>query len=356
MRFDTSRSREENAEPVNYAFENGINYFDTAPDYCGGLSETIFGEAFKSMPREEFLVSTKGMPTAFDTAAKARGAVESSLKQMDVEKIDFYHVWCLHKMDHYELAMRPGGQYEGLLKCKEEGLIDHIVFFSHQPGDEIRQILTDGNFDGVLMGVNILNFPYRWDGVEAANELGYGVVAMNPLAGGAIPDHEDRLEFLIQKDETPIEAALRFIIGCPMVDIALVGFTNPEHVDAACRIADANEPFSETELQHIQQNLSESMTSICTGCGYCKGCPQNIPVASYMQVYNDKPLFGLSRDAMLGKLKFHHNWGWLVGRRAEAGDCVECGICEEKCTQKLPIIDRLKELAEWEKEIQEAGE
>lgn len=199
MRFDTSRSREENAEPVNYAFENGINYFDTAPDYCGGLSETIFGEAFKSMPREEFLVSTKGMPTAFDTAAKARGAVESSLKQMDVEKIDFYHVWCLHKMDHYELAMRPGGQYEGLLKCKEEGLIDHIVFFSHQPGDEIRQILTDGNFDGVLMGVNILNFPYRWDGVEAANELGYGVVAMNPLAGGAIPDHEDRLEFLIQK-------------------------------------------------------------------------------------------------------------------------------------------------------------
>ncbi len=64
-------------------------------------------------------------------------------------------------MEHYELAMRPGGQYEGLLKCKEEGLIDHIVFSSHQPGDEVIDILSENKFEGVTMGINILNFPYR---------------------------------------------------------------------------------------------------------------------------------------------------------------------------------------------------
>ena len=356
MRFDTSRPRAENADLVRYAFDQGINYFDTAPDYCGGLSEAIYGEAFKEMPRDRFLVSTKGMPQAFDTAQKAREAVEKSLDNMGIDKIDFYHVWCLRKMDHYDLALRPGGQYEGLLQCKEEGLIDHIVFSSHQPGHEIRKILEDAKFEGVLMGVNILNFPYRWDGVLAASEMGYGTVAMNPLAGGAIPNHQDRLSFLTQKNETPVEAALRFIIGCPHIDIALVGFTNREHVEDACRIADANDPFTEQELERIRAQLRESMTAICTGCGYCTGCPQNIPVASYMQAYNDKPLFGADDKKMKDQLGFHRSWGWLVGRKADAADCVECGICEEKCTQKLPIIERLRELAEWETEISQAGE
>jgi predicted aldo/keto reductase-like oxidoreductase len=50
-------------------------------------------------------------------------------------------------------------------------------------------MLAGGKFAGVLLGLNILNFPYRWDGVEAAAENGCGVVVMNPLAGGAIPSN-----------------------------------------------------------------------------------------------------------------------------------------------------------------------
>lgn len=92
--------------------------------------------------------------------------------------------------------MKPGGQYEGLLKCKEEGLIDHIVFSSHQPGDEVLQVLDDNKFEGVTMGINLLNFPYRWKCVEYAYKKNYGVVAMNPLNVGAVPQHKDALSFL----------------------------------------------------------------------------------------------------------------------------------------------------------------
>jgi len=261
-------------------------------------------------------------------------------------------VWCLRKMEHYHLAMQPGGQYEGLLELQQEGLIEHIVCSSHQPGNEVKQIMDEGKMAGVLLGANILNFPYRWDGVAAAHASGYGVVAMNPLAGGTIPTHEKELAFLASDGETPTEAALRFVMACPEITVALVGFTTREHIDMACRIADTAEPFSVEELDRIRQHIGQNMNQACTGCGYCKGCPENIPVPSYMQFYNEKHLFGKNDEEMRAGLDFQHNWGLLVGRQADADACVECGECEEACTQHLPIMARLAEIAQWERALQ----
>lgn len=350
MRFDLGRSRAENADLVRYASSQGINYFDTAPGYCNDESEAICGEAFKAMPND-FYVSTKGMPTNFDTAEKAREAVLRSLDRLGVPKIHFYHVWCLRKMEHYDLAMQPGGQYEGLLRCQQEGLIDHIVCSSHQSGDEIATILGKNEFEGVLLGANILNFPYRWDGVLAANRLGCGVVAMNPLAGGAIPQHEKEFAFLAGEGETPTEAALRFLIAAPQITVALNGFTTREHVDTACRVADQAQPMTDADLARIRAQLGQNMNEVCTGCGYCKDCPQNIPIPAYMQVYNDRAMFKADDKAMVGAMKHHHSWGILVMRQADAKECIECGKCEEACTQHLPITARLKDIAGWEKQL-----
>lgn len=71
MRFDISKSKEENAELLRYANSRGINYFDTAPYYCKDQSEDIFGIAFKNMPND-FYVSTKGTPKDFNTAKKSK--------------------------------------------------------------------------------------------------------------------------------------------------------------------------------------------------------------------------------------------------------------------------------------------
>lgn len=346
MRFDKNRSDHQNAELVRYAAERGINYFDTAPGY--GRSEDIFGLAFGRMPGE-FYVSTKLMPTQVSTAAKARKAVRKSLQRMGVAKIDFFHVWCLRKMEHYELAVRPGGLYEGLRQCQQQGLIDHIVCSSHQPGEQIKRILGDGKFEGVTLGVNVLNHPYRWDGVRAAAEAGLGVAAMNPLGGGLIPKHHKELAFLGSQDETPTEAALRFVISCPQINVALVGFTQPEHVEAACRVAQRAQPLDQQELTRIRQHLGRNMTSVCTACGYCEGCPMEIPVVSYMQFYNGKAMFGKTDEQMQKSLGVAHGFGVLAGRRAEAGACTQCGACEEACTQQLDVIQRLREIAAWEK-------
>jgi len=351
MRFDTGKSKEENAELLRYAYEKGITYFDTAPNYCRDQSEEIFGLAFRQMRgvRDRIYVSTKGMPTSIHTADAARAAVEKSLRRLHLEKIDFYFVWCVRTVEHYEMAMKQGGQYEGLLKCKEEGLIDHIAISSHLRGPEIGQILARGEFEGVLLGVNILNFPYRWEGVEKAFEAGMGVLAMNPLAGGAIPQNADALGFLSGEGATPTEAALRFCLSCPQITVTLVGFTNQAHIDTACRVADTCEAYGPEEIERIRRYVAEGMDRICTGCGYCMAsCPEQIPIAAYMQFYNQKVLFGKSEAEMVDQIDDQHQWGMLVDRPASAGACVACGRCEEACTQHLDIMERLGAIARWE--------
>lgn len=48
-------------ENVKYAFENGINFFDTAELYGYGSGEQQFGVALKNLgvPRSDYVVSTK---------------------------------------------------------------------------------------------------------------------------------------------------------------------------------------------------------------------------------------------------------------------------------------------------------
>ncbi len=351
MRFDTTKSIEENAGLVKYAHSRGINYFDTAPGYCSSMSEKIFGKAFSGMGKD-FYVSTKEMPGKADTAQKARDAVKSSIDKLKVDKINFYHVWCIRNIEHYRLAMKPGGQYEGLLRCKEEGLIDHIVFSSHQQGSEVKRILDENKFDGVLLGVNILNYPYRWEGISYAFDKGYGVVAMNPLGGGLIPRNEDRLRFLSIDGLTPVESALRFIVSCPEITVALNGFTEKAHVDTAVKVAEM-EPVSVIELNKFRNKFRDNMNSACTACGYCWECPHDIPVPAYMQHYNSREVFGAADDALMRELANSSVWGTLSTSKGRAGDCIQCGACEEACTQHLPVIERLAYIAELEKQIRQ---
>ncbi|MGO1042296.1 aldo/keto reductase [Clostridioides difficile] len=351
LRFDLEKSDQENADLIKYAYEKGINYFDTAPGYCDDRSEDIFGLAFRQMIKDgktDFYVSTKGKPKVYDTAEKAIDAVKKSIERLGVSKINFYHIWNIRKMEHYEFAMRTGGQYDGLLKCKEEGLIDHIVFSSHQPGDEVIKVLDENKFEGVTMGINILNFPYRLKGAKHAIESGYGVVAMNPLSGGTIPNYNEELSFLTREGESAIESALRFNIGIPQINISLIGVNKKQDIDDACKIADENKIYSDEDIHDIETRLSKNMNEICTGCGYCKVCPKDINTPAYMLFYNEKQMFKKSDEEMTKSVYGLAHWNYTMNSKAKAKECVACGKCEIECTQHLPIIARLKEIKQWE--------
>ncbi len=342
MRFrkeDYENGLEKAAGVVRYASSLGINYFDTAPFYCDDKSEEIYGEAFKDMPNP-FYVSTKSMVHHEPTADDLRKRVEKSLKRLGVEKINFMHMWCILNLEDYKKVIAKGGPYEGALKLKDEGLIDHIAFSTHATGEEIEYIVNSGRFEGVTLGYNATNFAYRQQGIKAAYKKGLGVVTMNPLGGGIIPENPDYYSFIKQDDnDTLCQAALKFNVSHKEITIALAGMGTKEEVLENVKAGDNFEIMTDEKLSQMKSNLSGSLDKLCTGCGYCKGCPKDIQIPKYMDAYNMYILKGQDH-VVNSRLKNH----WGVSKEL-AGECIECGLCESKCTQHLPIIERLKYIA-----------
>jgi hypothetical protein len=93
------------------------------------------------------------------------------------------------------------------------------------------------------------------------------------------------------------------------------------------------------EVQRIKGSLSNAFQELCTGCQYFDHCPEGIPVPKLMDSFNHWKLRG--QPAAAERLKWH----WSL-KPAEAARCTACGRCEEACTQHLPIIERLRQIAQ----------
>ncbi len=349
MRFENQKDVDACASLVKAAYDSGINYFDTAPGY--GKSEDLFGVALKEMKKtrkeKPFYVSTK---SAHEDPAKLREELEFSLKRMDLEYIDFFHVWCILTLDSY-LRRKANGIMRECERMKNEGLIKHICVSTHLTGEDTSTMLSDYPFEGVLLGYSAMNFSYRDAGLDAAHSFNQGVVVMNPLGGGTIPQHRDRFSFVkTREDETVVEGALRFLINDPRITVALVGFSTQQQLKEAIDAVNGFQPITAAKINGIRSSLSEAYNEMCTGCRYCDSCPEGVPVPKMMEAYNYYLLSGDAKQ-MIDRLKWH--WG-IHPEIENFTKCTQCGQCESLCTQKLPIIERLETIrVEVEKFIAE---
>lgn len=352
-KFRNGKSVEENAERVIYAYKKGINHFDSNSNYTD--SEEIFSLALRDFKRDTYFMSTKNQPFFVESKEQAKDEIKRSLEKMKLDYFDFYYFWNVKKKEEYEKAISVSQHYEALLEAKREGLIRHICLSSHLTGQETIEIINDGKIEGVLLNMNILNFPYTIEAAIHAKKKGIGVGVMNPLHGGLIPRNEEKLQFLCRNGLSPTNEAQRFIIGLDYADYAYIGFCANEEIDDACKIADMNQRISENELEDIRDIVGNGINNACTGCMYCMAyCPQKLPIAEYMSFYNFKYLFGFPQADFEKCLAFHRDWFMLAKRKADAKDCIKCGSCEKQCTQHINIIERLAELSEIEAKLYEA--
>lgn len=350
MRFEDPADLDASAATVLHAFEKGVNYFDTAPFYSDDRSEEIVGRAVAEMKKSgrPFYIATK---TGEAEPGKVRAQLERSLERLQVDAIDFYHVWCV--LHPGTLAER---QQHGLLDTfrdlRDEGLIRHISVSTHLSHAQIPDMLDEagGLFESILLGLNAANFPMRLPGARAAHERGMGVVSMNTLGGGLFEAHPARFDFLRRDEQdTLLRAALRFNLSLPELDCALVGFRNPADVDSAVEAVENFEALAPGEMDRYQEQILGSFEDLCTQCNYCADCPEEIPVLRFMEAYNHRILNPGNPEAPVNHLKFY--WG-IPDPDTTLARCTSCGRCVEVCTQHLPILDRFEELRADKREVE----
>lgn len=336
MRFSEPDNLEHNAELVNYAYEQGINCFDTAPLYCNNRSQTILGHALSQAPRDSFYLSSK---CSYASGDALRKSLEASLKKLKTDYLDFFYIWYLLTPEDWQSRLKQGA-VEAAIKAQEEGLINHLMCSSHMHGEDVTEVLKSGYFAGVLLGYNALNFPYRHSAVDAAGELGLGVFTMNPLGGGLIPRNPKRFAFLKTGDnQSVVSGALRFNLSHSAVTSALVGFSNQTEVDEAVAAGRDFKPYSDAEKLLLLRHTRSAFDGLCTSCGYCLPCPRGIPIPKFLDAYNQLLLSEGDNKIVDNRFRLH----WNIDRNL-ADTCTACGLCEERCTQHLPIIKRLQEL------------
>lgn len=346
MRFndeDVKAGRlEKCAEVALYAYEKGINYWDTAPYYNDDKSEDILGIALSQVKRDKVYITSKtNFGTLEDrkpTRDNFRRRLETSLTRLKTDYIDFYHMWCMMNLPSWEKHM--DALYRFFEEAKSEGLIRHIVFSSHMQGNDIETVVESGKFEGMLIGYNALNYGFRQSGIKKAHESGMGVVVMNPLGGGIIPQNPDYFKYLAEgTDLTVAQAALRFVASHKEITVTLNGCTSKAHVDDAVKAVENLEERPAAEIVAAYKGAGVALNNLCTGCGYCKGCPKGIEIPKYMDAYN----YGiLNNDKKYIQQRLDNHWDLLA---EDAGACINCKKCEEACTQHLPIAERLKEIS-----------
>jgi predicted aldo/keto reductase-like oxidoreductase len=339
MRFADVDDQDECVRIIIAAAEGGVNYFDTAPRYFETKSETVFGRGFAELRRRKlpYYTATKTFKSG---ESDIRREIEAQLKRMDIQAIDFYHIWCITSLENWQ-GRKKDGILQTFRKLKDEGLIRHICVSSHLIKDEIKALLMEGVFEGVLFGYSAYNFQTRQEAFDAIRAKKLGAVVMNPLGGGIIPQHPELFGFLRRPGEETVPAALRCLWDHQDISVTLVGFQTLAHVREALDAMNGYAPRTAAELDAVKAKAGASFEGLCTGCAYCDDCPQGIPIPMFMDAYNQKLLNSKpGADVIEDRLKWH----WQVERSA-AGKCVACGQCEAACTQHINIIERLKEIA-----------
>lgn len=352
MRFPEYRKDEKNFvdqdkvdEMITYAYENGVNYFDTAPGYCNQNSEAALGQAVKSF-RDKILISTKCPVDAGMGQDGYRQRLETSLSRLGTDHIDFYHFWGINKGSFDNVILKEG-LLEAAAKAKEEGLIRHISFSFHDKPEVIKYIVETAEERGVklesmLCQYNLLDRANEEMMKFVNEEKGLGTVAMGPVGGGRLAAPAALSSKLTGNASLPTyELAFKFCLGNPNLNCALSGMQTLDMVQKNVKVASDNTAFSAAEWEQLgksMEDLKKFSDLYCTGCKYCQPCPVEVNIPRIFEIWTYYNVYGL-KDHAKNMMRDYVNHGGKT-----FADCKKCGLCEKKCPQHLAIREKLEEV------------
>ena len=220
---------------IRHGLERGINYFDTAPGYGDGNSESIFGEALEGVTAP-YTLATK-CPWHAVGAAEVIASVEASLRRLRRDTVDLvqFHGGMYTEADSRHIL--ENGPLEGLSRLRDQGKVRFLGFTVEEPFTALP-LLASGAFDMVQMRYNLLNHQAAEHALPRAKETDTGVAVMRPMTSGILQRILQDLapEWIAVRD--PFDVCLKFVLSDPRVHTALVGARWPHEVDRNLAVAD----------------------------------------------------------------------------------------------------------------------
>ena len=334
---------------VDRYLEAGFCYFDTAWAY-EGTEEAVRKALVERHPREAFLLATKNAGYTSKTKQEAAAQLETSLERSGAGYFDCY---LLHNLGRNRSAKyEEYGLWELMSEKKREGILRNIGFSFHGTADELEEILTaHPETDFVQLQLNYID----WESAniqsracyETARRHNVPIIVMEPVKGGMLANPPQQVAELLKKENPEASYAswaIRFAAGLEGVAMVLSGMNDMSQLEDNISVMDPFVPLSRQEQETIrraQQELAKLPLVACTGCGYCMdACPGEIAIPASFSAYNMAKMFG--REEGLRRQKSMVDGA----KKKRAGECLQCGKCEEVCPQHLAIREDLRRVHE----------
>ena len=329
---------------VDYAIENGVNYYDTAWGYHNGNSETVIGKALSKYPREKFYLATKFPGYDLSNMDKVEEIFEKQLEKCQVEYFDFYlvHNVCEMNIDAY---LDPKyGIYDYLVKQRESGRIRHLGFSAHGSYDVMKRFLEayGEKMEFCQIQLNWLDWSFQ-DAkakVELLREYHLPIWVMEPLRGGklaSLSDEDAKKLTGLRPDEEIPAWAFRFLQSIDDVVVILSGMSNMEQLQANIRTFETEKKLNQEEMDtllSIADEMVKQNNLPCTACRYCTShCPKGLNIPSLLELYNEHNLTGGGFIAPMALM--------AVPEDKQPSACVGCRSCEAVCPQQIKISEAL---------------
>jgi len=292
---------------LRYAFDRGINFYDTAHVYTD--SEEKIGAAFPGAKRREVIIASKTMSDTYD---KTMSQIDESLRRLGTDYVDLYQ-W--HNPENIDGFLEAHGPYQAMLDAKKAGKIRFIGMTNHHFG-RAQSTIDSGAFDTLQFPMSVLSSPEEVAMSERCRDHDMGFIAMKAMCGGLLLD--GRLPFT-------------FLNQYPHI-VPIWGVDAKEQLDQFLDLAASPEPFTETMRGEVEALRAEYGDAYCRGCGYCEPCPAGINLHMMMRI-----MFFIKRNpagSQFGAARYEE-----VQRIKE---CTECRACMERCPYHLEIPEALK--------------
>ncbi len=269
---------------VARAMELGINYFDTAPSYGDGQSETNLGRVLKELSVNVY-VGTKFRVSTHE-AGRIKGnvitSVEESLTRLQREQVDLIqmhnHVESMAEGSSVAPEEALGEVVDALRELRYQGKVRFWGMTALGETEALHRVIDSGTLNTVQSVYNLVNpsagvavpsgfdMPDYGNLIERASVNGMGVLVIRVLAAGALTGEAvrhpvavpavapigsgreygqdqaraDGFRFLQHEGYAGnlVEASLRFALGNAGVSSVLVGYSSLEHLEQAVEFAE----------------------------------------------------------------------------------------------------------------------